>query len=387
MQVISGLLLLQFVKLSDDFYNASDNDVKLISFYLPQFHDFEENIKWFGKGFSEWSNTSKAVPQFVEHYQPHIPIDVGYYNLDNNSAIKRQIELAKQYGIYGFSFYYYWFSGKKLMEKPLERFLSDKSLDMPFFLFWANHDWTMNWDNGQSKKVLYKQMLNANDEQKFMDDILPYMKDDRYIKIDNKPILVLYNPHIYKYERYISFNNTIRKIAKINGFDDLYIITPTYRADMLKNVTYKEFIDKYNLDALFEFYPMGMRDLKYKQIKFMNKKFKGSNWDMDDFIKNKKYLYPSDVNLYKCTFPSWDNTSRKCFTGADIYQNTPENYKIWLNDVIKWTKENKRKNEQFVFINAWNEWAEGAHLEPDQKYGYAYLQATKDVLEQVNVQF
>ena len=101
-----------FVKLSDDFYNASDNDVKLISFYLPQFHDFEENIKWFGKGFSEWSNTSKAVPQFVEHYQPHIPIDVGYYNLDNNSAIKRQIELAKQYGIYGFSFYYYWFSGK-----------------------------------------------------------------------------------------------------------------------------------------------------------------------------------------------------------------------------------------------------------------------------------
>ncbi len=373
-----------FVKISPISHKAKDNEVKLISFYLPQFHDFEENIKWFGKGFSEWSNTSKTVPQFTGHYQPHVPIDVGYYNLNDNTVMKRQIELAKLYGVYGFAFYYYWFSGKKLMEKPLERFLNDKSLDIPFFLFWANEDWTMLWDNGESKEILHKQMLADNDEQKFMRDILPYMKDDRYIKINNKPLLIIYNPHNYKFERYISFNKAIRKIAKENGFDDLYIMTTTCRADQVNKLTYEEFTSKYNLDALFEFFPQGIAvyDMKYKQTKFMNHKFKGSCWDVDDFVKNKKYLYTTNANLFKCAFPHWDNTARKCYNGADVYQNTPQNYKTWLSDIINWTKENKHKNEQIVFINAWNEWAEGAHLEPDQKYGYAYLQATKDALEE-----
>lgn len=373
-----------FVNISKTFHKKKNNEVKLISFYLPQFHDFKENIKWFGKGFSEWSNTSKAVPQFIGHYQPHVPIDVGYYNLNDNTIMKRQIELAKLYGIYGFCFYYYWFSGEKLMEKPLERFLNDKSLDMPFFLFWANHDWTMNWDNGQSKKVLYKQMLNANDEQKFMDDILPYMKDDRYIRIDNKPVLIIYDLHTYEFDRYISFNKNIRKIAKDNGFDDLYIMSTTHGADLVNGLSYKDFISKYNIDALFEFFPQGISvyDVKYKPTKYFNPKFKGFCWDIEEFIKNKKYLYPTDANVFKCAFPHWDNTSRKCYNGACIYQNTPKNYKMWVSDIIKWTKENKRQNEQIVFINAWNEWAEGAHLEPDQKYGYAYLQATKEALEE-----
>lgn len=373
-----------FVEQTHDIHEFKDQDVKLISFYLPQFHDFDENVKWFGKGFTEWSNTSKAVPQFIGHYQPHIPIDVGYYNLNDNFIMQRQIELAKQYGVYGFSFYYYWFSGEKLMEKPLERFLQDKSLNIPFFLFWANEDWTMLWDNGKDREVLHKQELLKNDEAKFMNDILPYMKDDRYIKIDNKPLLIIYNPHNYQFERFIEFNNKIRQIAKEHGFKDLYIMTTTCRADDSDCKSYKEFVQTYRLDSLLEFFPQGifMHDMKQLKPTIMNKKFKGQCLDMHDFITNKKYIYNSSLNLFKCAFPHWDNTSRKCYNGADIYQNTPNDYKTWLKDIINWTKNNYKVDEQFVFINAWNEWAEGAHLEPDKKYGYAYLQATKEALEE-----
>ncbi len=376
----------EFVPISNNYYEFKKNDVKLISFYLPQFHDFEENIKWFGRGFSEWSNTSKTVPQFEGHYQPHIPIDLGYYNLNDTNVMKRQIELAKQYGIYGFSFYYYWYSGHKLMEKPLENFLKNKSLDIPFFLFWANEDWTNLWDNGKNKEILYKQELSIDDFKMFMSDILPYMKDKRYIKINNCPLLIIYNPLLYPFDMYISFNNKIRKIAKEQGFDDLFIMCPTYRADKSGCDSYNEFVTKYNIDALFEFFPQGImkRKIKYFRPKIMNKLFKGYCFDMYDFINTKKYLYQTDVNLFKCVFPHWDNTPRKCYNGATIFQNTPVNYKKWLKDIIVWTKQNRKSSEQFVFINAWNEWAEGAHLEPDQKYGYAYLQATKDVLEDNN---
>ena len=376
-----------FVPKSRKMHKFNTNDVKLIAFYLPQFHDFAENVKWFGPGFSEWTNTSKAVPQFEGHYQPHIPIDVGYYNLDHTDVMKKQIELAKQYGIYGFSFYYYWYSGKKLMEKPLERFLADKSLNMPFFLFWANHDWSKLWNKGLNTEVLYKSKLNNDDAIKFMNDILPYMKDERYIKIDNKPLLVIYDIMIFPYDSYIKFNREIRKIAKANGFEDLYIISPVGKTENLKSL--KEVITKYELNSLFEFWPFGFAEYKNiliedKYEKIINPYFKGNIFNIEKFINEQKYLYPSNFKLFKGCFPNWDNTSRKCYNGAQICQNTPLNYKKWLKDIIQWTQNNNSQNEQFVFINAWNEWAEGAHLEPDQKYGYAFLQATKEALENID---
>lgn len=373
----------KFTEIIQENHNFKPNDVKLIAHYLPQFHDFKENIKWFGRGFSEWSNTSKTVPQFIGHYQPHIPIDVGYYNLENINIMKRQIELAKKYGIYGFSFYYYWFSGEKIMEKPLEKFLADKSLDIPFLLFWANEDWTMLWSNGQNRETLHKQELLDGDAEKFMQDALPYFKDKRYIKIGNKPILIIYNPGKFPYEKYKEFNLRIRKIAKENGFDDLYILTTTFRAKKYKSKTYT---DKFLLDGLFEFFPQGLTSKKIinpLKVKIMNNKFNGKIFNITKWIDKKRYIYPYKANLFKGCFPSWDNTSRKCYNGANIFPNTPEHYKKWLKDIISWTIENKSKDEQFLFINAWNEWAEGAHLEPDQKYGYSYLQMTKEALEEL----
>lgn len=352
-----------FVEISEGDYNFSEDNVKLISMYLPQYHDFPENVKWFGRGFSEWSNTSKAVPQYVGHWQPHIPIDVGYYNLNDNTTLKRQIELAKKYGIYGFAFYYYWFSGEKLMEKPLQRFLDDKSLDMPFFLFWANENWTRLWGDGNEKEVLHVQRILADDAEKFMEDALPYMRDSRYIKINNCPLLILYRPDIYPFDVYLDFNIKIRDIAKKNGFDDLYILTPTWRAkDYVEDM--KNYTDQYRLDGLFEFFPLGLKYSKRKKETIINSLFKGKILDIGKYIEEKKFLYSSSATIFKGVFPNWDNTPRKAGRdfGCFIYQLSPQLYKMWLKEVIKWTKLNRSKEEQFVFINAWNEWAEGGSL-------------------------
>lgn len=352
------------------------NDEKLIAFYLPQFHTFKENDEWHGKGFSEWTNVTKAIPQFTGHNQPQLPIDVGFYDLSTDKVMYRQIELAKNYGIYGFCFHYYWFSGKRLMEKPIFNYLNNKELDLPFCLCFANENWSKNWDGGD-KEVLIEQKFLEDDPKQFAQDIMPFFADERYIKIKNKPILVVYKPQLFKKEILKNFADELNKKAKENGLDGVYLIMAKTQ-DIETNP--KEFF----MDAVVEFPPHIIDRYAKKVIKktYLNPSFNGRIFDMEGFIKKQEYLYETDYKLYKTVFPSWDNTARKAYTGASVFEISPELYKKWLKDCINWTKEKNNKDEQFIFINAWNEWAEGAHLEPDQKYGYAYLQATKEVLEE-----
>lgn len=352
------------------------NDEKLIAFYLPQFHTFKENDEWHGKGFSEWTNVTKAIPQFTGHNQPQLPIDVGFYDLSTDKVMYRQIELAKNYGIYGFCFHYYWFSGKRLMEKPIFNYLNNKELDLPFCLCFANENWSKNWDGGD-KEVLIEQKFLEDDPKQFAQDIMPFFEDERYIKINNKPILVVYKPQLFKKEILKNFVYELNKKAKENGLDGVYLI-------MAKTQDIETNPEEFFMDAVVEF-PPHIIDRYAKQVikkTYLNPSFNGRIFDMEEFIKNQEFLYETDFKLYKTVFPSWDNTARKAYTGASVFEISPELYKKWLKDCIDWTKENNNKDEQFIFINAWNEWAEGAHLEPDQKYGYAYLQATKEVLEE-----
>lgn len=352
------------------------NDEKLIAFYLPQFHTFKENDEWHGKGFSEWTNVTKAIPQFTGHNQPQLPIDVGFYDLSTDKVMYRQIELAKNYGIYGFCFHYYWFSGKRLMEKPIFNYLNNKELDLPFCLCFANENWSKNWDGGD-KEVLIEQKFLEDDPKQFAQDIMPFFADERYIKINNKPILVVYKPQLFKKEILKNFADELNKKAKENGLDGVYLI-------MAKTQDIETNPEEFFMDAVVEF-PPHIIDRYAKQVikkTYLNPSFNGRIFDMEEFIKNQEFLYETDFKLYKTVFPSWDNTARKAYTGASVFEISPELYKKWLKDCIDWTKENNNKDEQFIFINAWNEWAEGAHLEPDQKYGYAYLQATKEVLEE-----
>ena len=354
----------------------TNSNERLIAFYLPQFHTFKENDEWHGKGFSEWTNVTKAIPQFTGHNQPQLPIDVGFYDLSTDKVMYRQIELAKNYGIYGFCFHYYWFSGKRLMEKPIFNYLNNKELDLPFCLCFANENWSKNWDGGD-KEVLIEQKFLEDDPKQFAQDIMPFFEDERYIKINNKPILVVYKPQLFKKEILKNFVYELNKKAKENGLDGVYLI-------MAKTQDIETNPEEFFMDAVVEF-PPHIIDRYAKQVikkTYLNPSFNGRIFDMEEFIKNQEFLYETDFKLYKTVFPSWDNTARKAYTGASVFEISPELYKKWLKDCINWTKENNNKDEQFIFINAWNEWAEGAHLEPDQKYGYAYLQATKEALEE-----
>lgn len=365
------------------------SNVKPIAFYLPQFHCFEENEQWYGKGFTEWTNVTKSIPLYAGHYQPHLPIDVGFYNLNNNDVIYRQIELAKNYGIHGFAFYYYWFSGKKLMEKPIYNYLNDKNLNFPFCLCWACENWSKLWDGG-NKELLIESKLNNGDAELFWNDILPFLKDSRYIRINNKPVIIMYRPNKFEKEKVKNFIETIRLKAKKEDFKELYLIWAI--TNDIPSETLEFNPQEWGFDACLEFPPHGIRNNKNKdkniEIKsisgYLNPDFRGTIYDFKDFITNQKYEKPLfNTNIYRGIFPTWDNSSRKAKTGALIFHGTvPDYYKIWLKSILDWTKNNRAQDEQYIFINAWNEWAEGAHLEPDMRYGYAFLQATREVLDE-----
>ena len=223
-----------------------------------------------------------------------------------------------------------------------------------------------------------KQELLEEDATKFFNDLLPFIKDDRYIRIDNKPLIIIYRPDLFSKEKFLEFITKIRLLAKQNSFDDLFVLTTKFK--------FNDKVENWNLDGIVEFPPHQMSNLKEDTItSYVDPKFIGLVYDMQDYILNKKYIYQSEEKLFKTVFPSWDNSARKAYSGALVYNKmTPILYKQWLEDCINWTIEYHPKQEQVVFINAWNEWAEGAHLEPDNKYGYAYLQATLDCLSFVS---
>lgn len=367
-----------FVPFSEQGYCRKEGDVKAIAWYLPQFHQLEINNKFHGQGFTEWTNTSTAIPMFTGHYQPHIPYDVGYYDLLNPETWKRQIYLAKHYGIYGFCIHYYWFSGTRLMEKPLELLLEHKELDMPFCLSWATENWTALWD-GCNKEIMLEQKLEDGDDKRFMEDILPYMKDSRYIKIDGKPILVIYRVAMFEKETVKKLFRSFREIAKQEGFSGLYIML-TNAFDFVEDVA------EWGADALVEFPPhmsLNMME-RVKPTGYINPYFVGEIFDAKKFIDNKMYMYShNNQNYFRSALTSWDNTARKAQSYANIIVGlTPATAKQWLKDIIADSKRTHSESEHMIFVNSWNEWAEGSHLEPDMKYGYAYLQAVKEALEE-----
>ncbi len=371
---------IEFIDFDEQEYQIQGSNTKIIAWYLPQFHQMEINNKFHGQGFTEWTNTSRTIPMFIGHYQPHIPYDVGYYDLLNLETLKRQIFLAKHYGVYGFCIHYYWFSGKRFMEKPLQLLLEHKELDIPFCLDWATENWSTLWDGG-NEKVMVEQKLLEDDDQKFMEDILPYMEDTRYIKIEGRPILVIYRVNLFEKNRVRKLLYNFRKIAKQRGFPDLYI--------MLTNaLDFNDDVEEWGADALVEYQPHAMLPLmeQFRPAGYLNPYFNGCIFDAQLFIENKKYMIEHvSRRYYRSALVSWDNTARKAVSRGNIVQGlNPDTLKKWLSDIITESKEIHSMDENIVFVNSWNEWAEGSHLEPDMKYGYGYLQAIKDVLEELD---
>lgn len=345
--------------------------VNLIAFYLPQFHVIPENNEWWGEGFTEWTNVKPTKAQFEGHYQPHVPGELGYYDLLDPVIQHRQVELAKLYGIGGFCFYYYWFGGKRLLEKPVENYLNDRSLELPFCLCWANENWNRSWD-GLNNEILIAQKHIPEDDLAFIQHIAQYIRDERYIRIEGKPLLLVYRPGLLPSAKETA--KRWRNWCRQSGIGEIYLAyTQSFDAVDPK---------KYGFDAAIEFPPNNSSPPVVTGIvKPLNKNLGCTVYDWSSFVKKSyKYKKPSYM-LFRGVCPSWDNSARRKNKGTVFLNSSPHGYQKWLSNAIHESCGRiKKREERLVFVNAWNEWAEGAHLEPDQRYGYAYLDATRKAL-------
>jgi hypothetical protein len=343
--------------------------VKLIAFYLPQFHPIRENDRWWGRGFTEWTNVTRAEPQFRGHYQPHLPGELGFYDLRVPDVQRRQIELARMHGVFGFCYYHYWFGGRKLLHRPLDQLLSDPSLDLPFCLCWANENWTRTWDGGEDE-VLIEQRHSAEDDLAFLRDIEPALRDARYIRVGNRPLLVVYRPALLPdagatAERW-------RVYCREVGVGDPFLVAA--------QAFDRQHPGEYGFDAALEFPPNNMDISPAPAMPDMNPGFAGTLYDYRDLVRASRDRADDGFTLFRGIIPMWDNEARRPSRGVIFTHATPAAYREWLEYVCRWTVQRHTTDRTFVFVNAWNEWAEGAHLEPDRRYGYAYLQATADAL-------
>jgi lipopolysaccharide biosynthesis protein len=340
-------------------------DINYVAFYLPQFHEIPENNEWWGKGFTEWTNVKRAKPQFEDHYQPHKPIDIGYYDLTSDNIMIQQSNLAQNYGIDAFCFYFYWFDGKILLDKPIKNFANNDKINTKFCLCWANENWTRSWD-GLDHDILIEQKYTKSNALEFIKSIKIYLDNKKYLTFNGRPVLLVYRPSSIPDIK--SYVKVWRNFCKNNNISDPYLVSTS------------SFISKnpndYNFDAEVEFPPNNSNPPRTK-IKSISKKFQGQIFDWNNFVeKSKNYTTPG-YELIRGVNCGWDNSARKGLDANIFYGSSPEGYQEWLLNASKDTISRKNSNEEsFVFINAWNEWAEGAHLEPDTKYHYSYLQAT-----------
>jgi len=337
---------------------------KLIAFYLPQYHRVAENSRWWGPGFTEWTNVAGAKPNFVGHYQPHIPRELGFYDLERVDILREQAELARDYGVYGFCFYYYWFSGRRILERPLDNFL-ESDIDLPFCLCWANENWTRTWD-GLENDVLIKQTYARGDEGRFIQDIHPFLADPRYIRVDGKPVLLVYR--IMELPDPAGSIKKWRKQARQLGLDGLHVVVFDYH-----DISSPEEV---GADALVEFPPhrfMGPENNADPLPQFINPDFRGRLFDYPRMAAQGISRPDPSFTLYRGIMPGWDNTARRQNEGTIIINATPEIFSVWLRYLRAWTRTNKSADDGFIFVNAWNEWGEGCHLEPDIRWGLSYL--------------
>lgn len=347
-----------------------DIPAKLIAFYLPQFHRIAENDAWWGKGFTEWRNVTRALPQFEGHAQPRLPGDLGFYDLGNAQVMHEQARLAREYGIAAFCFYFYWFSGRTLLETPLRNWLADPSLDMPLCLCWANEKWARRWD-GRGDDILIDQRHSAEDDLAFIGHVAQYMRDPRYLHIEGKPMLLVYRPGLLpdiqataSRWRHWCRENGIGEIhlAYVQGFE-----RPT-PADI-------------GFDAAVEFPPnMHAPASIATRQRLLNPEYRGEVLDWRELADNIRLRPLPSYRLYPGVNPGWDNEPRRPGNGRTYLHASPRGYRDWLRDTIHHRLANTPISERLVFINAWNEWAEGAVLEPDAQLGHAWLEATRQAL-------
>lgn len=360
----------EYVEIAKSPPGPAGGDMKLIAYYLPQFHPFPENEEWWGKGFTEWRNVARAFPLFDGHYQPRVPGELGYYDLRAPQVMKRQVELAKLYGISAFCFHFYWFAGKRLMELPVDHYLATPELDLPFSFCWANENWSRRWD-GSENDILIAQQHSPADDIAFLHEVERYFRDPRYLRIDGRPVLTIYRPSLLP--NALETTERLRTEARKLGYPDLYLIS----TNSFGFLDYQAF----GFDALSEFPPHNVNTPNL-QGRLRLSKYR-SGWRIRhyaDVVANERGRSVQAGKVHHPgVMPSWDNSARRPAGGEIIHGSTPALFGKMLDHAIHRAQANP-VGQRLVFINAWNEWAEGAYLEPDAKFGYAYLQECVNAL-------
>lgn len=362
---------------------------KIIAFHLPQFHQIPENNEWWGEGFTEWTNTKKSRPLFKGHNQPRIPLNNNYYDLTNKSTIEWQSRLAKEYGVDGFCYYHYWFKGKKLLEKPVEILVKEKSISTEFCLCWANEPWTRSWD-GKTRQILMNQEYgHEKDWEEHIKYLLPIFQDPRYIKKNNKPVFVIYRTNnVPNLDKMILFWD---KFLIDNGFFGIEIIEMLTSFQSKPCSVYSNFViefepmntlrhlqEKDNLSIGIITKLKGLiRRLNIRGISDVKKLLKIYDYDLiwQEIIERNNHKY-ENKSIIHGGFVDWDNSARKGRNATIFSGGNPHKFEYYLEK--QFDKVYKNKGE-YLFINAWNEWAEGTYLEPDTRNEYAYLEAIQRI--------
>ncbi len=352
-----------------------DSSVKIMAFYFPQFHPFAENDRFWGRGFTEWTNTTKAVPLYPGHYQPRLPGELGFYDTRVKEVLARQIELAKQYGVYGFCFHHYFFQGKPVMRAPFDHIVANKDLDVPFCLHWANEPWTVRWDGLASQSgMLLDQRHEAADDYAFFEDIAPALTDPRYITIDGRPLVVIYRPGLFPDVR--ATIERWRECCRKIGLKDLYLA--------VMQAWFEGAVDprKYGFDAAIEYPPHNLKLNEVSQaVNLYDPQFAGSVRNYAEAVSESIARPVPDYTWFRGIMADWDCTPRRA--DPDLFINSsPARYRQWLEELCRYTERTLPADRRLLFINSWNEWAEGAYVEPDRRYGYAYLDATARALNE-----
>lgn len=377
---------------------------RVIAFYLPQFHPIPENDKWWGKGFTEWTNVARAKPLFRDHYQPRIPADLGFYDLRIPEVREQQAQMAREAGIEGFCYWHYWFShDKKLLERPFQEVLNSGKPDFPFCLGWANHSWTnKSWEAGTRKQkvmTLMEMVYNEDEYIKHFYDVLPAFKDKRYITVDGKPLFYIWSA--LSIPNPTAFIQLWQKLAKENGLKGIYFVGLEFslrenekdiKSSLTKNIPnyalkrYQNLIDlgydAVNSRGYFraDMYCRSAWEIIWRAIAM--RVFKHTPISKSDQRKINRWLYTEEDKLkwvYPTLMPNWDRSPRSG-RKARIYTNsTPEVFGKQIDQVLNLIKD-KDLEHRIVFLMSWNEWAEGNYIEPDMKYGKGYLNILKEKL-------
>ena len=345
---------------------------RLIAYYLPQFHPIPENDAWWGTGFTEWTNVTRALPRFAGHYQPHLPAELGFYDLRLPQVLHRQAELARAHGIEGFCFHHYWFAGRTLLDGPIQLLLDHPEIDIGFCVNWANENWTRRWD-GNDSEILMAQKHSAEDDIAFAISLEPLFRDPRYIRIDGRPLLMLYRPRLLPDPA-----ATVRRWRahfQAAGLGNPYIVMP--------RISGTDDPREYGMDAAAGFPPHGngfnatpVQDTQ----EMLSPGYQGTVVRYDEMVELALADDPDRFTYFPGVCPAWDNEARKPNRGFSIIGSSPAAYGAWLDATCRRAMRAPNPQEHIVFINAWNEWAEGAHLEPDRHHGYAYLNETARVV-------